>query len=268
MKKKIILTAIWSVFAVGVFILMGFAQRAHNNLVCKKLNIEIKRSANQLFVMDDDLHNLLKDHGYAVEGQPMSAVDVNRFEKLIATHPAVESVDVFASVNGEVNVKAVQRRPVVRIINNKDETFYIDDKGKLMPWSENYTAPVLFVNGFIYDTYGAMYNYDMRRLENDTVIGAITPLDEIYRLAMLIDRDTFLTNQVVQLSFTLDKRFEITPRVGNHKIIFGSAENAEEKFKKLKSFYTEGLNSTGNWNRYSVINLEYKNQVVCTRRPL
>lgn len=268
MKRKIILTAIWSVFAIGVFLLMGFAQRAHGKLACQKLNIEIKRSGNQLFVMDDDLRNLLKDHGYTVEGQPMSAVDVNKFEKLIATHPAIESVEVFSSVSGEVNIKAVQRRPVVRIINNKDETFYIDDKGKLMPWSEEYTAPVLLVNGFIYDTYGGMYNYSVEEMENDTLIGPVTQLDEIYHLAMLIDRDTFLTSQVVQLNVTLDKRFELTPRVGNHKIIFGNAEDADEKFKKLKTFYTEGLNSTGNWNRYSVINLEYKNQVVCTRRPL
>lgn len=268
MKRKIILTAIWSVFAIGVFLLMGFAQRAHGKLACQKLNIEIKRSGNQLFVMDDDLRNLLKDHGYTVEGQPMSAVDVNKFEKLIATHPAIESVEVFSSVSGEVNIKAVQRRPVVRIINNKDETFYIDDKGKLMPWSEEYTAPVLLVNGFIYDTYGGMYNYSVEEMENDTLIGPVTQLDEIYHLAMLIDRDTFLTSQVVQLNVTLDKRFELTPRVGNHKIIFGSAEDADEKFKKLKTFYTEGLNSTGNWNRYSVINLEYKNQVVCTRKPL
>ena len=36
--------------------------------------------------------------------------------------------------------------------------------------------------------------------------------------------------------------------------------------KKLKTFYTEGLNKTDGWNKYSTINIKYKNQVVCTKK--
>jgi hypothetical protein len=31
-------------------------------------------------------------------------------------------------------------------------------------------------------------------------------------------------------------------------------------------FYTEGLNKTDGWNKYSIINIKYKNQVVCTKK--
>jgi cell division protein FtsQ len=54
--------------------------------------------------------------------------------------------------------------------------------------------------------------------------------------------------------------------VGNHKIIFGKAENIAEKFNKLKLFYTEGLNKSDSWRKYSIINLKYKNLVVCTKK--
>jgi cell division protein FtsQ len=39
-----------------------------------------------------------------------------------------------------------------------------------------------------------------------------------------------------------------------------------EKFEKLHTFYLQGLNTTGSWNKYSVINLKFKNQIVCTKK--
>lgn len=268
MKKKIIFAALWSLFAVGVFVLMSFAQRQHGKLTCSHLDIEIKRTGTDMFVTEDDLRTLLRDNGHTVEGEPLSAIDVNKLEKLIATHPAIESVDVYASVTGVVDIKAVQRRPVVRIINARDESYYIDDKGKLMPWSEEYTAPVLVVNGMITDSYGNMYPYSIDAIKKDSLMKARTLLDDIYAIATCIDTDAFMRSQIVQVYVTTAGKFELTPRVGNHRIILGDANDVGEKLKKLHLFYTEGLNSTGNWNRYSVINLEYKNQVVCTKRTL
>ena len=39
----------------------------------------------------------------------------------------------------------------------------------------------------------------------------------------------------------------------------------KEKLEKLKVFYKEGLTKVG-WDKYSVINLKYKGQVVCERK--
>ena len=63
-----------------------------------------------------------------------------------------------------------------------------------------------------------------------------------------------------------DRELELFPAIGNHKIIFGNAENIAEKFNKLKLFYKEGLNKSDSWTKYSTINLKYKNLVVCTKK--
>ena len=42
-------------------------------------------------------------------------------------------------------------------------------------------------------------------------------------------------------------------------------ENMEEKFRKLKTFYHEGLNHVG-WNKYSRISIEFSNQIICTKK--
>jgi cell division protein FtsQ len=58
---------------------------------------------------------------------------------------------------------------------------------------------------------------------------------------------------------------ELTPTVGSQQIILGKIENYKENLEKLRLFYEKGLSKVG-WNNYSVINLKYKNQVVCTKK--
>ena len=58
---------------------------------------------------------------------------------------------------------------------------------------------------------------------------------------------------------------ELVPRVGDHTILIGDDQQIHEKFEKLFLFYMEGLNKAG-WNKYKVINLKYKDQVVCTKK--
>jgi cell division protein FtsQ len=55
------------------------------------------------------------------------------------------------------------------------------------------------------------------------------------------------------------------PRAGDFKVKLGSLNEYEEKLDRLKLFIDKGLNVVG-WNRYSEVNLEYNNQIVCTLR--
>jgi cell division protein FtsQ len=61
-----------------------------------------------------------------------------------------------------------------------------------------------------------------------------------------------------------DFEIELIPKVGNHKILIGNIENLDDKFSRLLLFYKQGLMRKG-WENYSVINLKFKNQVVCTK---
>ena len=69
----------------------------------------------------------------------------------------------------------------------------------------------------------------------------------------------------MQLHINENKEVELIPRVGNHVILLGGEEEMEEKFEKLLLFYQKGIQQTG-WNKYSIINLKYKNQLVCVKR--
>ena len=58
---------------------------------------------------------------------------------------------------------------------------------------------------------------------------------------------------------------ELIPLVGEHIIYLGSPTNIQNKLDRMKKFYTEGLNKAG-WNKYSMVNLEYDNQIICKKK--
>ena len=146
------------------------------------------------------------------------------------------------------------------------ESYYIDTQTKLMPLSDKYTARVLVVNGFVCEPYARRSIFTVKQIENNEMLKELSVLDEIYEMANYIAKDSVLNSLIHQISINEQKEFELFPSIGNHKIIFGEAANIAEKFEKLKVFYTDGLNKTDNWNKYSTINLKYKDQVVCTKK--
>jgi cell division protein FtsQ len=58
---------------------------------------------------------------------------------------------------------------------------------------------------------------------------------------------------------------ELIPRAGDFRIVLGTLDDYEKKLRKFSVFVEKGLNVVG-WNRYSVINLSYDKQVVCTKK--
>jgi cell division protein FtsQ len=148
-----------------------------------------------------------------------------------------------------------------------DEQFYIDKKGEFMPVSDKYTPPVIVANGYIYNTYTEMKITTPvltdDSLKNDSLMIPRT-INQVYALAKFVEADTFWTANTEQIYVNEHQELELIPRVGNHRVLLGDTIDLQDKFRRLMIFYKEGLSKTG-WNNYSVINLKFRNQVVCTK---
>ena len=70
---------------------------------------------------------------------------------------------------------------------------------------------------------------------------------------------------IEQVDITAQRTFEMIPKIGNQLIVFGDATDTETKLVKLKLFYKEIMVKAG-WDHYSIINVQYKNQVVAKRK--
>ena len=141
-------------------------------------------------------------------------------------------------------------------------SYYIDEDGKVMSLSDTYVARVPVFNGHI--KYGDHYK-SIHDLSVNDPKGQI--LEEIYCLATIINNDEFLSSQIVQVFINKEGEFEMIPRVGNQRILFGNIDKAEEKFNKLKTFYTNRNSiSAKELNMYDTLNVMYNNQIVCSKR--
>lgn len=245
---------------------LAFVEKKESMVKAENIDITVNANGVNDFVDADDIKEFFVTRHDPLMNEEVKNININALEKALNSHPAIENADLSVDVNGDVKINVTQRTPLVRVMTMGGESYYIDTQSKLMPLSDKYTARVLVVNGNIHEPYSRRYMYSVNEIAKNEIFKEVSMLDDIYQMADYITKDTLLNELIHQLSINEDKEFEMYPAIGGHKIIFGDATDIAEKFEKLKVFYREGLNKTDNWNRYSIINLKYKNQVVCTKK--
>ena len=264
--KKILFVTAWTFMVLGLLVVLGFANKEQDSLQCKSLDVKVNQDDDVYFLNKMDIEQLIKERGDSIVGQPKRSINIPAIEKALNSHQDISKAQVYMTIDGELKVTVKQRKPILRIINSNDESYYLDEEGKLMPLSEKYTARVIIANGNIKELYATHYMYSMEDIAKDSLMKANSLLDELYAMATYINADKFWKDQVQQIYVNSDRDMELVPLVGDQKIIFGDTTAMDEKFKKLMTFYTQGLNTTGWWDKYSTINLKFKNQIVCTKK--
>lgn len=264
MIKKIIILFIWALLFAALVVYMVYTEKRHKEVVCDVLSIRIKYNGTDTFLLEEDILDHLAKNGFKIIGEPLAGISAGEIETSLYTIPYVDKAEVYVTIEGNVKINITQRRPIVRIINTGNKSYYIDDTGLLLPGSDKYTARLLVANGEIRNYY--LPNYKLRQedsLHPDTAI-INSPLYKIFMMAQFIDCDTFWRPMIEEIYITEKNEMELYTKVGDAAIIFGDTDNMKEKFDKLFIFFKEGLNKFG-WGRYKRINLKYKNQVVCSK---
>jgi cell division protein FtsQ len=263
-SKKILRISLWSLSAAGLIISLGFAGKKHMEMASKGLKIRIADNTGNYFIEPRDVAETLSSRGRKVKGLPMHDINISLLEKIVYTIPFVEKAEVYSTIDGYVNIDVWQRDPVIRIINHDNEHFYIDNKGEFMPVSSKFSRPVVVASGFIFDNFAQKSLQYAVPFTQDTLRKPV--LVQLNEIALFLRKNDFWDAQVEQIYVNDKSEMELIPRIGDHRILLGSTENLEEKMNNLFIFYSEGLNKAG-WEKYSLINLKYANQVVCTKRP-
>ena len=248
---------------VYLVVTIGFISERRSHVVCSSVKVSIPDSLKHRFIRNKDVLNLVQSPGIKWIGQYISQINTQQIESLIYKHPAVKLAKVYKTLGGSLNIEVLQRQPLLRIINRFGDTYYIDEEGKAMPWSGRFTARVLVANGNI----GNRFDFSRARetnILNDTITAYHT-LKDLFLLASYINDYKFWRSCFEQIFVEENGDFELIPRVGGHLVIFGKMENMEEKFSNLQQLYMLGLPNEG-WNKYSTINLKFRNQVVCTKK--
>lgn len=251
--------------ALGItaaLVLLGFVERTTDRTPIAALEVRVLGGEGVHFIDEMAVRRAVMDQGTAVLGAAAGDVAVAHIEERLRNIPCVSDADVYHDLDGTLHVKVRQREPVVRVLNGDGTSFYIDEHGWTMPTDPDYTARVLVATGFIAEPGTQHGVYDVHA--NDSLVAA-TRSDDIHRLATFIRTDELWNALIDQIVVLPDGGFELIPRVGAQRILIGDGSHLEERFAKLRLFYTEGM-PKADWRRYARIDLRFADQIVCTKR--
>lgn len=255
--KKILHIVLWVLVLAGLTILVGFIESEQKKISCKGLETSINYQGAEPLISTDEINKKIYSRFDTLIGKKLRDIDLGELENQINEIDFIENAEVYTTLTGMLKIKVLQRNPLLRVQNVRNESFYIDKGGRLMPVNIGHSSRELVASGNITES------------RNDTVnvtqLGDDATLNKLYKLASYIDQDDFLRAQIEQIYVNKEKEFELIPKVGRHLIVFGDTDDMEEKFDKLIIFYQNGMKKAG-WNTYKTINLKYKNQVVCAKK--
>lgn len=251
--KKILLTTLWVVLGAASVLLLAAAIRKKDTSRCKGVEITIKGADANVFVDEADIMQGIRqvESGDPV-GKPVGAFNLKMMEAQLEKNIWIKSAELFFDNNEVLRVNVQEREPVARVFTATGNSFYIDQELTMLPLSDKFSARLPVFTGFPSDAR------------------VLAPADssllaEIRDVSLAIQQDTFCMALIDQVDITDRREFDMLPKVGNQLIRFGTGTDAEEKLNKLKLFYKEIMATTG-LAEYSVISLQYKNQVVAKKR--
>jgi len=249
--RAILFGFLWLISLSGIITLMSFIEIKKSTLKCKDVKVLLPGQFN--FIERDEVDRILMENGGAMVGKDLNDINIHKLENALKANPFIEFAKVYADMTGVIHIQIKQRVPVLRVVNMANLHFYIYGNGKKNPLSDNYTTKVLVASGLIEEDFSGRVDTLKTKMARD-----------LFRTALYIRSDTLWDNQIEQLFVDLRGDIEMVPRVGGHKIILGSADSLQIKFRNLLVFYKKAIPKVG-WDTYKTINLKYANQIVCEK---
>ncbi len=212
-----------------------------NSTPCKQVNVRINLEERG-FIHKAEIMDMLHEAGCYPVGTAMDNINGKQIEEILLQNPYIQEVICYKSPDGQVNILIDQRIPVLRVMAENGDDYYVCDEGDCLP-PLHYTANLLVATGNIDSTYAATVLKDM---------------------ANYVTTHPFWNHQIEQLHIAKDRKATIYPRIGKQKIRFGKVEKVETKLSNLKLFYNKVMPVVG-WNKYKELNIAHTNQVIGTR---
>ncbi len=255
--KKVIKISLWLFLFAGLLVLVGFMEAEHQKITCKKLDVYIDYQDSDPLITKEDILDPVYDHFDSLVGKKLSDINSIEIENLVNGIDFIENAEVYSTLTGVLKIKATQRIPVLRIVNNAGQNYYIDRNGRLFPVKAGFSTRILVANGNINTRYS-----DTLKISKENPDHELFKLSE---LAQYIESDEFLRAQIEQIYVNTSGEYELVPKVGRQLILFGDIGSMNRKFENLKIFYRDGMKRAG-WDAYKTINLKFENQVVCEKK--
>ena len=241
--KRLIQYSILVILAAALTTGILWARNKSLGEVCTVVEVEVVNADSTSFVTPQGVLNDLKGQGVKIVGKRMGEIDASDIEEALRLSPYLENADLVKCQDGKVLIRVNQLVPVLRVFDG-EESYYVNRMGKRMAASSFYHCDVPVVQGHFTKKY---------------------PPTRLLPLIDYVESDSLLHSLVTMYQVRDTNNIIIVPEFSGHVINMGNADGFENKFAKLKLFYSEVLPKRG-WNTYDTISVKWNYQIVATRR--
>ena len=247
--RKILQVALTLVVTTCCIIAMVSASRIENAKTVKDVAIYIKNDKKYHFIEQKEIMDLaISNRNVDIDHTPISKLDIHSMEQVILADPWVADAQVYIDNAGVLNIFVTQRIPVARLFQKNTVSYYLDSTMSIMPLSKNYVYYTTVVT-------------NVPEVKNDSLGWAMRK--QILSLVRIIQADTFWNSQISEVIVDSMGMFELTPVLGDQRIILGDIDGAKNKLNNLFLFYKNVLNRIG-WDKYETLDLRFHDQVVAS----
>ncbi len=243
MKKWIVnsflILALVTVSAYLVFA-SGWLKPDYDETLCENLRISI--DAKYKLITSAEIVNLLEANNINPQGKYYDQIREDEIEQLLTAHPFVKLVECYHLPNSNTIQLDILLREPIFIVGGLD-SYYVDSEKEILPLSIQAAAYLPLLSGTV---------------THQMAVG------KLFDLMQFIGSDPFWNSQIEQVYVRNDLKIELIPRVGDAVILLGDMEDYKEKLDRVYRLYDKGFGVLG-WNRYSLLDLQYDGQIVCTK---
>lgn len=238
MKRSFLIIKFVLLLALIAF-LFSFTKKRNNARNITKLEV-VFVDDNSPFITYNTVNKLLIHNHEKVTNIVKETLVLREMEQRLMENPMIRDAQVYVSVDGILEAKIEQRKPIGRISASPD--YYLDADGEMMPLSDVYSARVPIITG---------------SSKNNFI--------EVTSLLLKINEDEFMKRSVIGLNCKGDGDIELELRKVNFKVLFGKPEQIEKKFENFKAFYKKTKQDSTLYG-YNKVNLKFESQVIATKK--
>ncbi|HBG70867.1 MAG: hypothetical protein A2W93_08935 [Bacteroidetes bacterium GWF2_43_63] len=263
--KPVYKILILSLVIIAVLVLLKLSKDNFKKQKISQVNIIINTQGGPELVTEEEVRGLISQGYDSLTKRQVGEIDLEWIENITRTNPYVLTADAFINIDASLTVDILQRKPILRVFNQKNESFFIDSEGKMLPLNRGASPGLIVAAGNIQERFLPSQSYQHFDSVTYDQTRVLTTMHKVFLIAAEISKDTFLTRLITQIYVVDNAHYELIPVIGNQNIILGDVDGLRIKLRNLHHFYKKGY-STINFNKYKSFDIRFHNQVVAIKK--
>lgn len=252
--KGILLFLLLVAVAVGVVLALVYLRPKE----CDRVVVRLEFAGPDSIVTTDEVLDLLESKGIALAGAASGKLKRSEVEEALRTNVWFDSLLNLTPIGTTLMMDVRIKTPLITVYPNNGLPYFIGTNGELLPDNSRVQSQLFVLNGNVATPYTARKN--VRDLKENT-------LQDAYRIASALAADSLLSSQLTQIYVNEESEIEVYNTLACHSVLFGSADNLEQKMEQLHIVYDNGIIFLEP-NKYSQVDVRFKNRVFAQKRKI